>query len=239
MRNAPALHGRDHLPGGSDPIPQFGILGATTQEIFLPSWQSNTNNDTNGPGWTSDINSYGGGYITRGIPQNGDYFSFMHQFSPKGSIWQFQYLYWVGPDYGKVAVSMSSLAYEGSERLGCVEGKIQDFAAAGFGPALNYIPFVGFTQDCYAAVEAQQASGFFQFIPGGEPGDPMTDLSITGGPCVDEDDVDPQSGAPISDGGPGWYRTKMYVDGKNASSTGYRMRISRVVWMRVDDLYGI
>lgn len=234
-----AMHGRNHLPGGSDPIPQFGILGSSTQEVYLPEFASLTNSDTNGPVWVGDAASYGGGYITRASPSNGDYFSFMTLFWPKGSIWSLRALHYVGPDYGIFKMYIASLGYELSSRpSGCANGKIQDFGA-GYGDALNYVHFTAVDTDCYAAVESQTHQGDVQIVVGGDQGDPLTDLREAGNPCGDANGDDPYSNFPIMDGGPGWYRTKIVVDGKNASSTNYRMRISRIAWSRVDDSGGV
>lgn len=218
----------------------FSEFGATTQEVFLPEFGDATNSDSNAFAWIGDAASFGGGYVRNSPANDGDYFSFMTLLSPAGSIWSFRYLWWVGPDYGVMKMQMASLGYElGSRTLGCPAGKIQDYAAT-YGDPLNYMN-TGFNNDFYNVAEAQQTGAFgnFQIVVGGELGQPLTDLADANNACADGAGQEPLTTVNVMDGGPGWYRTKLYIDGKNASSTGFKMRVSRIVWMRVDDLFGM
>lgn len=216
----------------------FSDFGATTQEVFLPEFADSTNSDaSSGVGWIGNADSYGGGYVTRTTsPSDGDYFSFMSYFAPIGGVFSFRFLNYVGPDYGILRFEIASLGYELTERpSGCPGGKIQDFVPS-YGDAITYLSMG--THDGYSAVEGQPFSGLsnFQLIVGGDLGAPLTDLSDASNQCADNTGADPYSGFPIIDGGPGWYRTRIRVDGKNASSTGYKFRVTRVAWSRVDDL---
>ncbi len=235
------MHGNDHIPGGPDPIPVLDF-GGPVQEVFLPSFADVTVNDIGtGVGWLGDAASYGGGYVTRGTsPADGDYFSFLSYFGPTGSAWSMRYLHYVGPDYGKLQVAIASGGYELASRpSGCPPGKIQPYDS-GYGDALSYVNFVGL-QDCYNVSETQPTGSFpgnLQLIVGGGVGAVLTDFTDTTSPCADVSGADPYTGINIMDGGPGWYRTKIFVSGKNASSSGFRFRITRVAWSRIDDAGG-
>jgi len=215
-------------------------FGTTTQEIHLPAFANVTNGDVStGVAWVWDFTTWSGGYVTRSTsPSDGDHFSFMALLSPQGSIWQFSYTYWIGPDYGKVMSSIASLGYELSGRpSGCPQGKIQPWDV-GYGDALVYLSPSGSTQDCYNVAETQalvNGTGIFQVIPGGDVGAPLTDLTDVGSPCADNVGQDPYTSVNVMDGGPGWYRFKLAVEGKNASSSGFKFRISSATLVRLDD----
>jgi len=215
-------------------------FGTTTQQIYLPDLANVTNGDVStGVGWNWDFTTWSGGYVTRATsPADGDHFSFMALLSPAGSIWQFSFTYWIGPSYGKLKASIASLGYELVSRpSGCPAGKIQPWDA-GYGDALNYVSRVAWLQDCYNAAESQalvDGTGLFQVIPGGDIGAPLTDLTDVGNPCANGSGNDPYTAVNVMDGGPGWYRIKMNVEGKNASSSGFKFRVSTATLVRLDD----
>ncbi len=218
----------------------LGDFGSQTQEIFLPAFADITVADVGATGctWLGDAASYGGGYVTKATaPADGDSFSFLTYFGPSGSVWSFRFLFYEGEDYGILKTQLASVAYESPDRpSGCVGGKIQPYDSA-YGTALSYID-TGWAQDCYAAVLAQPVTslpGNLQVIVGGDLGDPLTDMSDTVNVCSNVIGADPYTGFTVMDGGPGWYRTKMVIDGKNASSAGFRFRVTRVAWQRIDD----
>ncbi len=219
-------------------------FGGQTQEVFLPAFADITVADVGPTGctWLGDAASYGGGYVTKATsPGDGDSVSFLSYFAPAGSIWSVRYLFYEGPGYGKLRTEIASVGYQLDTRpSGCPGGKIQPYDSA-YGDALVYLD-TGWLQDCYAAVEAQPVTslpGNFQLVVGGNLGDPLTDLSDVGNPCADGSGQDPLTGFLVMDGGPGWYRTQFRVDGKNAASSGFRFRITRVAWSRIDDAGGI
>lgn len=224
--------------------PAVTEFGVGTQIPYLPEFADSSNADQSGGiGFTFDNTSYGGGYVARTNPllaADGDYFTFMALLSPIGSIWSFRYLHWVGPAYGKLEVEMASLGYDLAARpSGCPQGKVQPYNAA-YGDALSYLN-MGINTDGYNAVEQQVTGGFSDFVieVGGQPGDPLTDFTDIGNECADGAGFDPFNSVAVMDGGPGWYRVKIKINGKNASSTGYNFRISSVAWSRVDDLGAI
>ncbi len=218
-------------------------FGAATQPIYLPAFANVTNCDVStGVAWNWDFTTWSGGYVTKATsPGDGDNFSFMALLSPQGSIWQLSYTYWVGPSYGKVATSIASLGYQLDTRpSGCPVGKIQPWDV-GYGDNLNYLTLGAWTQDCYNVAESQalvDGTGILQVIPGGDNGDPLTDLSDAGSQCADGGGLDPYTSVLVMDGGPGWYRFQLAVNGKNASSSGFKFRISSATLVRLDDALG-
>ncbi len=225
------LQRRPALGGLSD-------FGSQTQEVFLPEFADSSNSNASpGVGWDGDAASFGGGYVTRATsPSDGDYFSFMSYFGPTGSVWSLRFLAYSGPDYGNLKTEIASLGYQLEDRpLGCPAGKIQDYTPA-YGPALVYFD-IGLSWNGYSASEAQPFAALSnaQLIVGGDLGDPLTDLTDVGNQCANGSGNDPQTLFPIMDGGPGWYRTKISVNGKSGSSSGFRFRVTRVAWSRVDD----
>ncbi len=220
-------------------LPGLSQFGATTQQIYLPAFANVTNGDVGtGVAWIWDFTTWSGGYVTKATsPADGDYFSFMALLYPQGSVWQFSYTYWIGPSYGKVLASIASLGYELDTRpSGCLPGKIQPWDV-GYGDPLNYLSPVS-AQDCYNVAEIQatpDGTGIFQMIPGGDNGDPLTDFSQIGNSCADGGGADPYTQVSVMDGGPGWYRFKLAVEGKNLESSGFKFRISSATLVRLDD----
>ncbi len=183
--------------------------------------------------WVGDAASWGGGYVTRVFPADGDFFEFSFLASPEGSGWGLNFLAYNGPDYGKIDIKVASLGYQLDSRpSGCPVGKIQSDDGS-YGDPPDFIAWGG--QDFYAAVEGQENLGQYDFFVGGQVGDVLTDISDVGNPCADGSGDDPMTFIPVTDGGPGWYRVKMVVNGKNASSSGYRVRITRASLIRLDD----
>lgn len=217
-------------------------LGGVTQTIYLPLIGNSPNTDdcltqsssASSMNWQVDVTAPGGGYVTRDVPADESCFTFMAQMWPTGSVWGLTYVYGVGPDYGMFDISVASLVYESSERqTGCPAGKIQGWDEA-YGPELNYMLLA--TQDAYDASPAYQPlNGDDPFVIGGDPGDPLTDFTDVGNPCADNVGHDQFTGFNMWDGGPGWYRFRFQVNGKNASSSDYRCRITHIGLIRLDD----
>ncbi len=202
----------------------FSEFGATTQPIWLQAFAQPTNCEVIGTTqWVYD-------------------FSFMALLSPQGSIWQLSITWWTGPDYGKMDFSMASLEAPPTDRpLGCPPGKIQPWDQA-YGDALVYIQPVGSFQDFYSVTETQElvgGQGILQIVVGGSLGDPLTDLNEIGNVCANNTGADPYTLVNVMDGGPGWYRFLLQINGKNASSTGYRFRISSAALVRLDDVLSV
>lgn len=222
------------MPGGPDPIPGFvtagADFGAWHQRIPLyyydainqpPGW------DYSGFQWVNDASFRGGGYV--GATADASYFTCLVLLAPKGSIWQLNISHSDGPDFGRIRVQLASMLYESASRpsgdptgkIGPVDGSYGSFTYVD----LNASP--GF--DTYSATPGgDHASGSsLPFIVGGDEGDPLTDILSA--------PTDPFTGRRMMDGGPGWYRLKIHVSGKNASSSGYKVRISDVLLNRRAD----
>lgn len=163
-------------------------------------------------------------------PGTADYFSFMVQLAPRGSVWGLAWSADVGPDFGKATLALASLLYQREDRpSGDPQGKIDD----GFDETDTDIDYVDITTiDCYSATAAVagQAS-WVGLVVGGEPGDKLTDFGGLG--------TDPLTGYSLIDGGPGWYRLKVRVNGKHASSSSYKLRFRDVGVGRLGDYNGL
>jgi hypothetical protein len=205
------------------------LFGSSHQAVPLGYYGSGAPNlDVVGYAWVADATSYGGGYVE--ADADDDYFTGLVLLEPKGSVWQFNYRHSAGPDYGRFRVGLASLEYESADRpSGDSEGKIAPVDGSyGSFSYVELTPGVGGI-DLYSATAIGDlaSSNSNPFIVGGDVGDPLSSFTALGN--------DPYTGFPIMDGGPGWYRMKIYTDGKNASSSGFRIRLSEVILTRRAD----
>lgn len=181
--------------------------------------------------WITDPTSFRCGYAE--ATTEGAFFSGLVLLEPKGSVWHFNNRRSEGPDFGKYTISLASLVYESPLRGGTLAdqaGKIgpSDGSYAGSEPPFAYVDLA--TADAYASVAVNDYAPETvnpPFIVGGEVGDPLTDF-VTG-------ITDPFLGFQLMDGGPGWYRLRVMVEGQNPSSTGFRCRISEAILTRRSD----
>lgn len=201
-------------------------FGAPTQ-FLIPTFQTNTTGtDTTGFDWSQESAHTNGGYL--GSTALNDYITMLVLAHPQGSIWGLRVLGDTGPDFGITRVAIASVGYQLASRpSGSTSGKIQD-RAGGYGTSPSYKQMVQY--DLYSAgltVGGLTSNGFVPFIPGGAEGAVLSSLSAGG--------TDPYTGYHISDGGPGWYLIRFLTVGKNGASTGYKIRLSDIVWHRVAD----
>lgn len=164
-------------------------------------------------------------------PGTADYFSYMVQLAPKGSYWAVTWAGDVGTDFGKATFSLASLLYQREDRpSGDPQGKIDDHFDE-TDTALDYVDIV--TVDFYNGTPAVAGNvGQVGLIVGGEPGDKLTAFGSGVG-------TDPLTGIDMIDGGPGWYRLKVRVNGKHASSSDYKLRFRDVALVRQGDYDGL
>lgn len=230
-------HGRTHLPGGTDPIPGLSLGGGGTelgpwhQSIPLTQYGSGGGGlDVSGFAWVPDASFAHGGYI--GATADTSYFTSLIQLAPKGAIFQLSIRMATGPDFGRVSFALTSLEYESASRpsgdttgkIAPVDGAYGTFSYIDMIPAASTFNFEGYSA---SATGDFTFTGTIPFIMGGDVGDPLTDFETAVS--------DPLTGFKLTDGGPGWYRIKCYVDGKNASSSGYKTRISEILLTRRAD----
>lgn len=225
-------HHRTHEEGGSDEIRDRNRFGSWSQHIplyYFDSVDAPPNIDFLTFDWATDSAYRGCGYC--GATANGSYFSWLVNLSPRGSVWHV-YINAAGDvDYGKLTISFGSLVYESTERgSGELSGKIgpADASYPGSLPAFTYVDLA--TIDCYESggfTENSTGGSSYPFIVGGVTGTPLTDFT-TG-------ITDPVTGFTLMDGGPGWYRMRVKVDGKNGASSGYKARVTDVRVVRKAD----
>lgn len=228
-------HHRTHEPGGSDELSRSArtaLFGTSYQRIQLQYVGSGAP-DLDGTAydafsWVTDPTAFSGGYVE--ATTDGAFFSGLVLLEPKGSVWQFNHRRSTGPDYGRYKVALTSLEYESASRpAGDLRGKIAP-VDGGYG-SFSYIDLTSGTGfDGYGATASGDIAhdSSLPFIVGGDEGDPLTDFA-TG-------ITDPgPTGFTLMDGGPGWYRLKIYTSGKHASSSGYRVRISDAILTRRSD----
>lgn len=229
MRDVPGTHGDDHAPGGPDPLNWLTAssaatdFGAAVQIVPLPL--ITTIGDSSGFSWTRDSAFTHGGYL--GCTASTAYFTFLWYLGRKGGIYGVRYRASGDVDYAKLTFSMASLGYELPSRpSGIASGKIQPTSGA-YGTTPSQVD--KFTHDWYSAVPLAETIFNAQevFVVGGDEGDALTTFTSS---------TDPMLGYSIMDGGPGWYKAKVRVNGRNvANTTGYKLRIPELVLCRLDD----
>lgn len=162
--------------------------------------------------WTIDTTYPGGGYVQNTL--DGGYISWNVLLGPKGSIWSWLPMLGEGTDYGKVDFDIGTLPQ--STFFADDAGSFQNAPN-------NWVTLE--TVDCYAAVGSvwRRPSTFQSFRIKGSAGDVGSALSAAGEWVYEWN------------GGPGPHRIRLRVNGKNPSSTGFRIRCSGLVLVQFDD----
>lgn len=209
-----------------------------------PKWKWNdTAQGNNGINWSwvrDPTNSIWGGYIQNGpLAQNGEIFLGV-PLGPRFSQWDVNVCLGEGPDFGILDFEVATMDIVHTEEGGH-EGEAGNMRMDVEVPYVSKDPPLGWhfadpgnhSIDCYSAATTYdnfQRMGGGQFRIVGEEGD---HLSKDGFDATEQYPTQPHTGKNV-DGGDGlmwWFR--FYVDNKNASSQGYRMRIHAIRFVRV------
>lgn len=232
----PRYHGYDHREGGPDPIPGLSPGGAADiyPSAFQPvpllaiydaqlsdvggHWAPLVDTASlNNAVFTNSRNALGGSART---PLITDYFTLPVTLGPTGSIWALFGNWKLQTNGGKFKITLGSVV-ETAGALAVASGVT--YHAPGSGTYFD---------DTYQGIVTYDGgSSIFSsvFKLGGAVGDPFT--AVTG--------TDPTTGVSIIDGGSGQYRWKLGITGKNSSSSGYRIDLMNMAWVRLDDYPGI
>ena len=218
MAVKPAMHGRDHCLGGADPIPCWPESTSVpyAAPYYIPVrevWSGTNQIEANGfSPWVIDATYPGGGYTEATL--DAKYISWNVLLGPKGSIWSWLPMLGFGSDYAKVSLQLQTAP-----------------------PGVFYTPTEGtFTNDALGTwytletVDCYSASGGVWLTQSVWKGFRiMGDVGVAGtGFTV--------GNYPLEwDGGPGPHRIRILTDGQNASSSGFRCRISGLVLVQFDD----
>ena len=224
MRKTHANHGRDHLSTGADPIPGLSTSGIS----FLPYmpngferhavgiFGSHTSN--NAGDVTQDSSVIGGGYTSNTSSSNSP-FIYMPVFIGKADgtygpsagavtgIYRMHHVVRVGPDCGKLVLEVSS-AYVSGSLLGVFSG------------SLTWVSILS-SDDLYAASSSWGAPyssdsanmrRWYVYLTGALGDAATTYAGRTSGAL---------------NGGPGLYYFRYSKDGKNGSSSGYKIDMAQ------------
>ena len=222
----PPIHGRDHRPGGSDPIPNIqgpnnlGFAASVELPVLELAYQSNNLEASATPTWAIDSTYALNGYMQMNALNA--YVAWPVIIAPKGSTWMPYAVLATGTDYGIVTISFGSAppvpSSSDSDGLG----------GAGLFYNADQVTFVTFaTFDCYSA-SPSPFPGSNQIFPGFRI---MGDDGVIGTAFGSATVFATKSW----DGGAGPHFLKLSTVSKNASSSGYRMRISALGMIRTDD----
>ena len=222
----PPIHGRDHRPGGSDPIPNIqgpgnlGFAASVQLPVLELAYQQNNLEASTTPTWAIDNTYAFNGYMEMNALNA--YIAWPVILAPKGSTWMPYAVLAKGTDYGIVTIRFGSAppvpSSDDSDGLGGA-GLFYNYSQATFATLATF--------DCYTASPTSYA-GPPQIFPGfrimGEDGV----LGTAFGTAT-------VFATKSWDGGSGPHFLELSTVSKNASSTGYRMRISAVGMIRTDD----
>jgi hypothetical protein len=221
-------HGRDHLPGGRDPIPGLSVGGSG--DYMFPSvqgtdliigkdlrystqlYRAHTDTATYATPTRSFLNNFNENVFASSsrTATNGDFTVFPFTLGPTGSIWGFEIGFITGPDFGNPTLSIAKPA-DTSGSLAAADG-------------LTYIqPTGSVSVNGYTAAVAADLTSLMFIKIGGDTGDALTAFSAGTGIVQG-----------VTDGGPGVYNLKVAVSGKHASSTGYKIGLWAVTASRLD-----
>jgi hypothetical protein len=215
------LHGRDHRPGGSDPIP--GLAGGTNMwpigyqfPLFnrlgtgAAKWARVEIGPTPAVPYNATLNNYSDYVSGTRTALDGDYFYCACRLGPKDSAWAFNWGGFQGPDFGNWTMDIGTIAEN-------TDGTLEDITGA------TYIN-IGTSHTGYNATQVRTANeGDMGFVIRGDDGDPLAAVTS-----------DPTYGKAV-DGGPGIFCFKFNLSGKSGSSTGYKAALWELVIARVDD----
>ena len=221
-------HGRRHAATGEDPIPGVGSPMWPMGRTLMRPGDLNNVAGLSAADWTevSDPGTtvYGNVYWTNttGGATDGDFITRIVRLGPQGSIWNVWYVSDEGTDYGKVKFQLASLSENADATVsgftdvtGAMEATELEGDAVTFYDlsALNGVTH----DDHYAAapVTGTLWEQEWQFRIMGSAG---TELTATPTYSANTNTFH-------ANGGPGLYALRLIVDGKNASSTGYRVRV--------------
>lgn len=228
-------HAWRHAPkaaGGTDPIPGLssGEELSYGTPIYIPVkevWTADNQVTASGGAnsyaannWTIDATYPGGGYCMDTV--DGHAISFLFKMGPRNSIWGFLPLLSRGTDYGIVDFDITSV-------LPLTANPVNSSADPEGDPETGNEVWVTWdTIDCYAAADNpyHTVSSIKRLRINGAVGVAGTSATVSG-----------TDNARQWDGGPGYHRIRAYTNGKNASSSGYRVRLGGLVIVRLDDSY--
>lgn len=149
---------------------------------------------------------------------DGSYLGRVIRLGPQGSIWHISPIVRTGPDCGRIIVELATVPEDkpGTLGLGGI-GAVDTTSLSWFQlNRQNGVP----RADLYQSVETEPYNGYvgangnWRFRIMGKPG-----IALTATPAFDASD------GFQANGGPGLWAIRFKVDGKNASSTGFKFRL--------------
>jgi len=138
---------------------------------------------------------------------------------PKGSIWSAQVSYASAPDAPKFDIYLASVASPDPAR-----GGVDDAGTLLEESGLTYVKLFG-PIDTYAA--AFTDDGWHGTIPFRLAGADLAPFTAFG--------ANDAFGFRTINGGAGQYAVRLRINGKNAASTGYHLRVTELAFVRLDD----
>lgn len=134
MAYKPDKHGRDHCPGGEDPIP---CLGSSADRVIEYLWAGpKLRWFLNPPGfsnakhfqtWVEDLTLPFGGYLSNSTGTEDDVCIFAAPLGPRWSVWHIDMFYGRGPDYGDYQIDIATKTMARlPEGFGLLDGGIYD-----------------------------------------------------------------------------------------------------------------
>jgi hypothetical protein len=155
---------------------------------------------------------------------DGDHLLFPVRIGPQGSWWGVNIGYKKGPDFGKLKFSWGGPMDEGAGVGGGLESSNDIWDALN---GLSWVDYFELVDGYHAATEIVDQLGVLSDfrIMGSTPDDKLTAFTT----AVDH------SARRHGDGGPGIYYLRVSVDGKNASSSGYKAALWSLTVSTFDD----
>lgn len=167
-----------------------------------------------------DETLYAGGVRTQAIAAQDNWIAFPCFMGPKGSVWGVTLVHKVAGNYGQLNVEYATSDQDGLPGATGFEGEgfmQQPFDVTFVRPAVGVIQGYDPTPDTDVI---RQRVALFRI--GGDQGDVLTSFS-----------VDPITGKPLGNGGPGLYWVRLYVSGKDASSSGFQFGLQYAAVERI------
>lgn len=206
---------------GSSSSGASAIYPGTPQVANLQAAPTNNIDATGFNTFTQDNRVRGAGYLTQSAPLVNDWVGFLFTLGPKGSIWGLRWSAAVAPNAGKLSFDIASVAEPDPNRAG-----VSDTGTLLRSDDLTFHAW-GSTFDTYAAAFADSEGGGQTVIRlMGDDHAPLTTIGAS---------FDPWTGFAETDGGAGVYRVRAKVTSKNAASTGFKLYLTALALVRLDD----
>lgn len=224
-RDSTATYGIKWAAGGGviRNSPKFTVQGYEWQQVFqYNQWTASFTADSAAPfGGYADLGNTDGNRTGFGLP-----------LGPYASFWMVRIWYYRDTDYGKLDLEMATTKVDELTATSGGSGTAYSIEDIFNGPASWYHPSGGYTIDCYSATPGWTTNFFQPFWVWGSDGQ-MLSAHGTSTPAGVRKPFGTVSDMAAGGDESVWWWIRVKVNGKNASSSGYKARVAGITCARM------